>query len=83
VNPCETSRTVYFTYHYDGIPAWVDDSRLRRFFPDIVDSAKAKIVRNDGESLGYFEGEWFIRERIAEPYYLPCIGEDGRVIRSR
>ena len=74
VKPCETSRTVYFTYHQDGIPAWADDPRLRRFFPDIVDSAQARLVRHDGESLGYYEGKWFIRQRIAEPYYIPCIG---------
>jgi hypothetical protein len=83
VKPCETSRTVYFTYHYDGIPAWADDPRLRRFFADIIDAAAARIVRHDGESLGYYEGEWFVRERIAEPYFIPCIGQEDSSPRAR
>lgn len=74
VKPCDTSRSVYFTYHYVDIPAWADDPRLRRFFPDIIDSAAARTVRHDGEELGYYEGKWFVRERSDAPYLIPCIG---------
>ncbi len=72
--PCRISREIYYTYDYAGIPAWADDPRLRRFFPDLIDSAEARTVRNDGEALVRSGDEWFVDQRSAEPYYIPCIG---------
>jgi hypothetical protein len=71
--PCRISREVRYTYHYVGIPAWADDPRLRRFFPDLIGSAEAKEVRHNGDTLVRSGDEWFVEQRVYGPYYIPCI----------
>lgn len=72
--PCRISRHVYYFYNHVGIPAWADDPRLRRFFPDMIGSAEAATPRNGGDFLVRAGDEWFVEQREFEPYYIPCIG---------
>jgi hypothetical protein len=72
--PCRISRQVYYFYNHVGIPAWADDPRLRRLFPDMIGSAEARTPRNGGDSLVRAGDEWFVEQRSLEPYYIPCMG---------
>ena len=74
--PCRISRVVYYFYDYVDIPAWADDPRLRRLFPDMIGSAEARTPRNGGDSLVRSGDEWFVEQRSLEPYYIPCIGSN-------
>jgi hypothetical protein len=76
--PCRISREIYYIYDYVGIPDWADDPRLRRLFPDMIGTAEARTARNGGDFLVRSGDEWFVEQRSAEPYFIPCgRREDG------
>jgi hypothetical protein len=76
--PCRISREVEYSYRYAGIPAWADDPRLRRFFPDIIDSTRARTARGGYDTLRRGGDKWFVEEKVYGPYVIPCIDmEDG------
>jgi hypothetical protein len=71
--PCRIRQRVTFTYLYDEIPDWVQDPRLRDYFPDIVTRDEGSVPRRRERSFLLRNRQWYLEDLDVGTWPVACI----------